>query len=139
MEDHEARNVNDLITGLDPIRPQLRTMSVDRKLGGVNAVHPHSRLNHMYPGTKGRRVFDSANPARRSREAFEFCRRANAKSVSEQCRGQNPGSASNLPVTDNVRLRPDSPAPRNFAFALSSAGRPSCSWKSQIPTYLDWT
>ena len=44
--------------------------------------------------------------------------RANAKSVSGQCRGQEPGPVSDLPVMDNVRYRPDSPDPRDFAFAL---------------------
>lgn len=74
MEAHEARNVNDLIAGLAPNWLLLCTMYVDRKLGGVNAVHLHSRLNRMYLGTKARWVFDSTNLARRSREAFEFCR-----------------------------------------------------------------
>ena len=44
--------------------------------------------------------------------------RANAKSVSGQCGGQDPGPVSALPVMDNARDRPDSPDPRDFAFAL---------------------
>ena len=48
--------------------------------------------------------------------------RANAKSVSGQCGGQDPGPVSDLPVMDkvmdNARDRPDSPDPRDFAFAL---------------------
>ena len=74
MEDHEARNVNDLIARLAPNWLLLCTMHVDRKLGGVNAVRTVSRLNRMCPGMKGRWVFDSANPVRESREAFEFYR-----------------------------------------------------------------
>ena len=44
--------------------------------------------------------------------------RANAKSVSGQCGGQDSGPVSDLPVKDNARDRPDSPDPRDFAFAL---------------------
>ena len=72
MEDHEARNVNDLIARLDPNWLLLCTMHVDRKLDGVNAVRTVSHLHRMCPGTKGRWVFNSANPVRESREAFEF-------------------------------------------------------------------
>ena len=72
MEDHEARNVNDLIARLDANRLLLCTMHVDRKLDGVNTVRTVSRLHRMCPGTKGRWVFDSANPAQESQEAFEF-------------------------------------------------------------------
>ena len=44
--------------------------------------------------------------------------RANAKSVLGQCGDEDPGPGSDLPVTDNARHRSDSPAPRDFAFAL---------------------
>lgn len=66
--------MNDLIARFDANRPLLHTMYVDRKLDGVNAVRTVSRLNRMYLGTKGRRVFASANPVRESREVFEFYR-----------------------------------------------------------------
>ena len=52
--------------------------------------------------------------------SMHFACRANAKSVSGQCGGQDPGPVSDLPVMDNARYRPDSPDPRDFAFALIS-------------------
>ena len=64
--------MNDLIARFDANRSLLRTKSVDRKLDGMNAVHPLSHLHRMYLGTKGRWEFTSANPAQEIRKAFKF-------------------------------------------------------------------
>src|SRR6266480_2268486 len=59
---------NKFQTGFD--QPQLHTMYVDKKLGGVNAVQTLSRLNRTYPGKKETMVLDFANEAEEIQQAF---------------------------------------------------------------------
>ncbi|MYC62888.1 MAG: hypothetical protein F4X16_08660 [Caldilineaceae bacterium SB0661_bin_34] len=65
--------MNDLIARFDTNRPLLRTMygGQEARRGECSSddLPPNS---HVPRGTKGRRIFDSANPARESRDAFEF-------------------------------------------------------------------
>ena len=59
---------NKFQTGFD--QPQLHTMYVDKKLGGVNAVQTLSRLNRTYPGKNETMVLDFANEAEEIQQAF---------------------------------------------------------------------
>ncbi|HEX9641412.1 MAG TPA: type I restriction endonuclease, partial [Candidatus Krumholzibacteria bacterium] len=60
---------NKFQTGFD--QPQLHTMYVDKKLGGVNAVQTLSRLNRTHPEKKGTTVLDFANDSDEIKAAFE--------------------------------------------------------------------
>src|SRR3989440_2947201 len=51
-------------------QPQLHTMYVDKKLGGVNAVQTLSRLNRTHPGKNETMVLDFANEAEEIQQAF---------------------------------------------------------------------
>jgi len=56
-------------TGFD--QPLLRTMYVDKKLGGVNAVQSLSRLNRVAPGKEETFVLDFVNEPEEIQKAFE--------------------------------------------------------------------
>ena len=60
---------NKFQTGFD--EPNLHTMWVDKKLGGVNAVQTVSRLNRSAKGKTDTVVLDFVNDAEEIREAFQ--------------------------------------------------------------------